>query len=814
MAWNDYTNLEKTTTMAEGGGGRGLWHRKKGQNGKKKRCSTPDRLSHFLEHARTLKDRIPFSPRTLRKVPSNTSNNEPVPIPRPSLQRPSSVTEKLLLEIMSKLYMPDKRLNTDLIVSNLVLCDPTHDILLVEDSDHYNLLHKAIIFGDLELLELLLDHGVDPNGLKSEEVCQRGHKKCPHENLGALHLASFVGHNDLVHCLLDHGASTSLQMAVYTSAVVNDQYGRQPQIFTSALESKTIERLSRCGWRPPVFFAILNNQLGTVKDLLSVQRKRSESPTSDNTFLCHLACRFKAYECFEYLLKEYPQAINTKDTDGLPLLLMALNNNMEFVKLLLDHDCDIHVLDDFWQPGTNILHLLLSVNGRPANDLIGLKEVTDECLKRGINVNGQRSSSNTVPLHELMWSINNPWYDSHQGQKGELFHETLKQLDKELKGCMTALLTYGADIHIQDSHCKTPLQILLSNIMYMHRYIYSNDKTLPCNMQEAFSNCSYGLDNTIECVDKLIALGAIQQDEKIPIVESFIESLISFSIESSFRTVKCVHPFQIFEEDVIFNKYVQLLKMLLDAGADPNASSESKLPPLLSLLERIDESPTGNVMIVDSAHRMLILIHILIENGANTKAGIGPGRHEIGCFDMLKGLIHAITKGSTVQTLDVLHTLVIGLIQRGASTNVYENIFELDDIPVEGRANSDPKMHQHAFLYQYLVFGMLNLRFVNEGPWYMNIFNVLYCQIEHSLLHAALAMAQAQFLHRHDYVDCECKSCDNFRLLLDSVKDKPRSLKVLCRLAVYYSVKGRLVSTVPYLPVPPALKSYLMSFQP
>ena len=791
--------------MAEGGGGKGLWYRKEGQTGNNERCSTPDRPSHFLEHAKTLKDRIPVSPQTLGNAD---------PITRPSLHRPSSVTEKLLLEIMSKLYMLDRRLHTDLIVSNLALCDPTHDILLVEDSDHYNLLHKAIIFNDLELLELLLDHGVDPNGLKSEEVCGRGHKKCPHENLGALHLASFLGHSDLVCCLLDHGASTSLQMAVYTSAVVNDQFRLQPAIVTPEIEHKASEMLSSCGWRPPVFFAILNNQLGTVRDLLHVQRKRTESPTNDDTFLCNLACRFKAYECFEYLLKEYPEAINTKDNDGMPLLQMAIYNNMEFVKLLLDHDCDVHILDDIWQPGTNILHLLLSVGGRPADDLIGLKEVTEECLKRGMNVNGQRTSSKTIPLHELMRSINNPWYGSQQGQKGESFHEILEQLDKDFKSCMTTLLTYGADIHVVDSYCQTPLQALLSNINYMHRYIHSNYNVLPCNMKEAFRSRSYGLDNTVECVEKLIALGAIQQDTKLPILESFIESLISFSIESSYRTEKCVYPFQILEEGVIFEKYVQLLKVLLDAGADPNVSSQAKLPPLLSLLQRIDESPHGNVITVGSAHRLLTLIHILIENGATTEADFGPGRHRAGCFDMLKGLLQEINKGSSVQTLDVLHTLATGLIQHGASTNVYENIFELDDIPVEERANSGPTMHQHAFLYQYLVFGMLNLKFVNEGPWYMNIFNVLYCQIEHSLLHDVLTMAQAQFLHRHNYIDCECKSCDTFRLLLDSVRDKPRSLKVLCRLAVYNSVKGRLVFTVPYLPLPPALISYLMSFKP
>ena len=800
--------------MAEGGNGKG--QRKSGQTGDEERRSTPDRIPHVLEHTALLRRRIRYRVHKLIEDQSYTvtSNNEPVT--RPSLQRPSGVTEKLVSEIMNKLYTQDERLNTDLIVSNLALCDPTHDILFVEDSDHYNLLHKAVIFGELELLELLLDHGVDPNGLKSEEVCGRGHKKCPLENLGALHLAAFVGRNELVHCLLDRGASTSLQMAVYTLPVVKDYFGLQPAILTPALQKRFEDMLYDCGCKPPIYFAILNNQLGILKDLLHVQGNITESATDDNTYLCHLACNFNAYECFEYLLEKNPQAINTKDTYGRPLLKTALCNDTKFIKLLLIHNCDIHILDHTWKAGTNILHQLLQMLSLIsfAKDLVDLQDVIGECLKRGVQVNGHDSTFNITPLHLLMQNINGIWYDYNLRQPEESYKELLEKMDKEVKECMTVLLTYGADIHMKDSDGKTPLEVLISNTNYVIRYKNSKSRGI---INRALYNPSYGLDNTVECVELLIVLGAIHQDEKLPVIERFVESLISASTNTD-QTIYGMYPFQILEENVMFEKYVELLKLLFDAGADANVATGSKLPPLLSLLEMVDKSDPRNLLTVDTANRLLTLIHLLIENGANTETDMldidGPGRHAVSCFDMLKVRIKEMHKCSSVQTLDVLHTLATGFIQHGASTNVYENIFELDDIPFEGRVDSGPQIHQHTFLYQYLVFGMLNLKFVNDGPWYMNLFNVLYCQIEHSLLHDVLAMAQAQFSNRHKHVDCECRSCDNFKLLLDSVKDKPRSLKVLCRLAVKRSVKGRLVFAVPYLPLPPALKSYLLSFQP
>ncbi len=65
--------------------------------------------------------------------------------------------------------------------------------------------------------------------------------------------------------------------------------------------------------------------------------------------------------CLKYLLELYPDELNRRDGDGLPLLLMALNHDLKFVHLLLDHNADIHLLDDFLEQGSNVLHLLFQV---------------------------------------------------------------------------------------------------------------------------------------------------------------------------------------------------------------------------------------------------------------------------------------------------------------------------------------------------------------------------------------------------------------------------------------------------------------------
>ena len=68
------------------------------------------------------------------------------------------------------------------------------------------------------------------------------------------------------------------------------------------------------------------------------------------------------FRCLQYLLDLYPDELNRKDGDGLPLLLMALNHDLKFVHLLLEYRADIRLLDDFLEQGSNILHLLFQVN--------------------------------------------------------------------------------------------------------------------------------------------------------------------------------------------------------------------------------------------------------------------------------------------------------------------------------------------------------------------------------------------------------------------------------------------------------------------
>ncbi len=65
------------------------------------------------------------------------------PQTRMQWREPSPRTSTLIQEIYTKLFTDQHQLNIDFIEKTLTLCPPDEDILMAEDRDHYNLIHKV-----------------------------------------------------------------------------------------------------------------------------------------------------------------------------------------------------------------------------------------------------------------------------------------------------------------------------------------------------------------------------------------------------------------------------------------------------------------------------------------------------------------------------------------------------------------------------------------------------------------------------------------------------------------------------------------------
>ncbi len=65
------------------------------------------------------------------------------PQTRMQWREPSPRTSTLIQEMYTKLFNDQHQLNIDFIEKTLTLCPPDEDILMAEDRDHYNMIHKV-----------------------------------------------------------------------------------------------------------------------------------------------------------------------------------------------------------------------------------------------------------------------------------------------------------------------------------------------------------------------------------------------------------------------------------------------------------------------------------------------------------------------------------------------------------------------------------------------------------------------------------------------------------------------------------------------
>ena len=728
---------------------------------------------------------------------------------------PSEQTISIVLEIFSKLFTDPDNLDLDMIERALTLCPPDEDILLIEDRDHYNLLHKAIILGNTQLITILLNHGCDINGAKSFEECSISKKACPHENLGALHLAAFLGRQEILTLLLQRGSDRTLAGRVYTSEVVNDPRHLQPQLLHSSQQSRKSEILNKCGCRQPIFYAVVGNHVEIVKILLG------DNASDHYGYLVHLACRVGSFDCLKYLLYLFPEEMDRKDGDGLPLLLMALNHDLRFVTLLLQYGADVFVLNDLWAPGSNILHLLytsMPLDGEQDAGLIS--KVTEICISRGVAVNSLRSPFHRTPMHDLMTVINLPvvgdplWraIDPQRDLEAEQ-----KEFDEDLIKCVELLLGKNADVNLRDSNNKTPLQILLSNGNHTVRCNMHRDSRTPSMAKEAMKVHDFGVQNTIRICSLLLQSGRTVVDNRLcstPLID-LVEMICSSYFGSDYWA--WVHALEILETPAMCEGYVEIIRQLLAFGFDPNVCPPSQLPPLLYLLSHVADSPFADDYVIPTrtVRPLTSIIRAFLEFGARTEVQVDCYRDGIktfSCFDMLVPVLSKLKKYKqkhSAAELESLKVLSLALLQHGAKAVVFQKL--LFKRPENIGSRWSDCLPFHSVLYQLLQFGLHNLDYVNDGEHFKAAIDIFYTHTDHTTLHVVLDTILVQLAELHPE-PCQCGHCPAFTALVHALAQSPRSLKQQCRLVINKTLGKQLLKRRLALPLPRPLQDYLVSF--
>ncbi|XP_013402085.1 ankyrin-3-like isoform X4 [Lingula anatina] len=277
---------------------------------------------------------------------------------------------------------------------------------LILDEDGPAPLHLAAKQGATECVQLLLQHGANPN-IQDKELQK------------PLHLAAERGAAQCVQLLLQHGANPNIQ----------DKWGSTPIHFAAKQgATQCVQLLLQHGANPniqdkwgstPIHFAAKQGATQCVQLLLqhganpNIQDKWGRTPL-------HLAAKYGAIQCVQLLLQHGANPnMQDKDEDGrTPLHLAAKHGDTQCVQLLLQHGADQNIQD---KSGRTPPHMAVEQGATQCVQLL---------LQHGADHNIQDEEGWT-PLHLAV-----------------------KQGATE---CVQLLLQHEADPNIQDRFELTPL---------------------------------------------------------------------------------------------------------------------------------------------------------------------------------------------------------------------------------------------------------------------------------------------------------------------------------------------------------------------
>lgn len=745
---------------------------------------------------------------------------------------PSSETVKIFTAIYRDLFTEDGVINLETVKEYLWHCPPGEDILSIEDNDHYNLLHKAVIFNSVPLVRMIKDYGCDVN--ISAGSCSL-EEACSHPDLGYLHLACLLGHTDVAKQLLRMGADVTISKLVHISRVGNCPECYQTELLASCRSSDLAELLSTCGARPPAFFSILRDQVdvlamivgkGHVGDGLE---KDDDSRAGDrwvademHSYLLHVACRTGAFRCLEYLVQFYPREVNMFDSDGLPPLLMVMKHGLAFVLLLLQSGADIQIVEHFWEEGTNILHLLYRSMPFPTNDQVSLRQVTELCVDFGASVNAERHIMGRTPLHDIVCAVNHSSVDNTAGDCAK----HLTSADDDLITTITFLLEQCAKMNVTDVEGKTPLHLLLGKDGHTARFeqmIAKGSTDVESNRKTAYASRTCGLDN-IATIAKLLLEHAptglnLNGYSTTPLMDFIQHMCFTYDSGASNFFWGLEHSSGVPDDvavchgEEVLHGYYDVAKILLEDGCcDPNEHTAKCLPPLLCLLSYVTGSArsTADDFIVSPATAVGLsrIVELLLQHGAQTEYDVPTSQGQkqpITCFDILVTVlstIEASPQNHRSGAMQVIHTLTVPLIQYGAATVLNRNLLY----------SGAPVGISQTFLYQLLKFGATHLEYVRDSPSYRDLFTVLSNQADHRIQQMALSDVLLPFLEQHPRAACVCGRCVEFIELVDAKLSQPRTLKQISRQRILSVLQFHGPPAVSSLALPQYLHAYMLSF--
>jgi len=652
-------------------------------------------------------------------------------------------------------------------------CPDISEVAQVLDEQGYSVLLRAVLVEDKDVLQLLITEGCSLNG-----------SKCTLP----LHLAAKIGNARLVQWLLDQGAQPHHTAGMCYPA---------PHIPTMHVPSRFhfLETdIYRCdsNHRTPLMYALEGDKVDVVRVLMDDSSSPASAfPPDFPRQPLHHASAHGALQSMQYLLEVSHGDINKEDKEGVAALLHAAPHGLPAIKILIESEANVHCTSYDQQ---NALHVVCQSVRHPGQLHPSIKYLLGTGMEHDVNKCDHQGNS---PLHCLMLQINRLVTSFTPPGTDSEFSISQTDYDSQLLDAMQELLRYNADGNIVNDAGVTSVHRLL----LLHDMLLCNDP-VGLALESATPREHYKVDFNVLCqaLSTLIQHGADMNVVTKPDGKSPLLLLLGMGLSmTAGRIAGCEAGLR------------TCLRVLLEGGAKPSLTPQhhSQVLSLLQLLGQRCLRLTNTQHQADFAqfykHVLgLLLLHGLNPNHCTHKRNTLSSLAEGGSGNILLEVVKLIRVARQPSDLAMIHDWVLALLQGGADPDLEP--YPSDPIICHSQSSIflQPKGSQAV---QHYMCELADFRPLLTSPQAQQLLLLFYNSMAHCALYECLNTAK--FLARFDPHRAPSGS---FLTLVTKLSTQPRSLAQIARVSIYKSLDRRITERVPALPLPTAIKQYLLNF--
>lgn len=639
-------------------------------------------------------------------------------------------------------------------------CSDLNALLEVSNGSGYNILQVAVIKNDTDLLDLLVLEGCDLN---------QGKCSLP------LHLACHMGSRAMVDYLLNCGADLTLEKGMcypLPHTPVRHVPSRFHFLETDIFACDSNHQL-------PLMYAIKQDHVDIVQRLLhGIKGPDTNWPYHRRPL--HHAAESGAWHSMQYLLQIKPSEVNTLSDEGISPVLYAVKWGKKFVQHLVEAGADLCAVTTKKQTA---LHLLF----RNIQDPLELFETTRFLLASGLeqDINTVDHRRNTA-LHDLL-SLANRKITSFA-----IAHQPSEQVkfDGQVLSTLRLLLSNNSDPNVVNT----------SGVMTLHKLILL-------------------LDFVTSTDSSAITLETLPARETYKVDFSLLYHVLSVLLEHHVH-VNCatsagrtplvlllqstlnIEPAHMVE---LRDGYVSCISLLCNHGAHPSCSLPTHIGVVCTLSKYGEKCLRQRARDVQEGMSEFVqeVLACLLQHGLDSNHCSRLAKQSTG--NILTEMVKLSAHIRYPADLTYVYRWVLTALQWGANPDVEP--YPSDSIIVHSQSSIFLKAKGTQPVHQYM-YQIQDFNQIFDGGHAEQLLMLFYNSMDHKPLYQCLCSAKIM-----SRFDPDRTPTYSFIKMVSGLASQPRSLQQIARVAIYKALQRQLKPAVASLPLPFALKQYLVNIE-